>query len=102
MDGLDTQALGDAGRTETPPENTLESDLAGALTFYVVYWNPADFPGRWVVKRVCVRDFEVATESAFWGEAETLNQLRNEFKPPTTITISRHDQDDPVVWETWV
>jgi len=72
-------------------------DLAGWI--YTVYCNPADYPGKFVVRRF--DRVTGAAERLAWAVGDTLNDARKHI-PPWLACISRAAEDDPVIVESWL
>lgn len=70
------------------------------LTQYVVYVNPADMPGKFVVREWHIaRGAPAPLAGRAWSRS-TLEQAR-ELIPEGMIRLERQDDDDPVILETW-
>lgn len=81
---------------------TLTTPSDGAMNVWVIYKNPSDFPGLFVVRRW----------ESFYGignpiadpvcrTAETLEAARN-LIPDGLVLVARSPEDDPAVLETWL
>lgn len=91
------------------PINTLLSDLSNQMTMYVVYANPTDYPGKWVVRRwdvdidhpgmLLVSAEPLAVCSSLQEAREAVLQKGDGV---SGVCLPRHDADDPAIWETWV
>lgn len=74
------------------------------LRTYTIYFNPRDFPGRYVV-----REFFVASATGFspipnptpLAVVDTLEQARAAL-PPGLANINRYIEDEPQIVETWL
>lgn len=72
-----------------------------ALTMYVVYENPSDYPGKFVVRRWLIyRGVRNPTKLAH-AVGTSLEDVRCSI-PHGLIQIDRSPSDDPVIVETWV
>ena len=76
------------------------SGCSDIFQMFVIYENPSDYPGKFVVRRweVDSGDLYVATECVV---VETLKQAR-EAIPPGLYRLNRNCFDDPVIVETWI
>lgn len=76
--------------------------MKDALPIWVIYWNPKDYPGRYVVRRQCVLPGgqTLVDPSPSWVGG-TLMGARLAV-PPHTVLMARHPEDDPVIVETWL
>lgn len=71
------------------------------LVFYVIYFSPTDFPGKYVVRRHRVAKASVHPEiQAFWIGG-SLEEARERL-PAGTICIPRDKSDEPQIVESWV
>ena len=66
------------------------------LTLWTVYYNAADYPGKYVV-----RAWDVATPRPECSVHETLAEARAAL-PRGLFNLGRFAEDDPVIVETWV
>jgi len=65
---------------------------------WVVYANPADFPGEWVA-----RTWYGEVASAEVIRAGDLVTLRDRLvRAGASIQLARHADDDPVIREAWI
>lgn len=76
------------------------------MELFVVYSNPSDFPGKFVLRR------HIAGPPDRWGPngtpdpdpiavCSTLDEARS-CLPPALCNIGRYREDDPVIVEVWV
>lgn len=71
------------------------------MTHYVIYFNPADFPGRFVVREWFIdRDGELLALNLI-GTGQTLVEARS-LIPQGMINFRRSPDDIPCVLETWM
>ncbi len=73
-----------------------------SLPFYVIYRNPSDFPGKWVLRVQYAEDggqIRVESKPAYVGDS--LDEARDAL-PWGTCNIHRMPGDDPVIYEVWV
>lgn len=76
------------------------TELEIVLTQYVIYVNPADMPGKFVVREWhVVRDELLPVAGRAWP-ANTLEQARA-MVPEGLVRLGRQEVDDPVILETW-
>lgn len=73
---------------------------SGMPPVFCVYENPADHPGKFVVRRWVGMDPDREPVAI----AETLEQARADLKKlnPFLVRLERHPSDDPVILETWL
>lgn len=71
------------------------------MTIWVVYFNPSDFPGLYVLRaqRPCSNGEIEKSPGAL--TADTLDEIR-ELIPPGLTRIPRFPEDDPVIVECWL
>jgi hypothetical protein len=70
------------------------------LTIWVIYWNPRDQPGKWVL-RAQDTDRDGVKPHPEYVVCETLEQARA-CVPPGLVMMQRHPDDDPVIFEVWL
>jgi hypothetical protein len=74
--------------------------MTEALRIWVVYHNPADFPGKYVLRPQDVKpDGEIVRRPEVWLR-DSLDELRRCI-PPGLHQMPRFESDDPVIVETW-
>lgn len=73
--------------------------MSGGLDVWVVYQNPTDFPGLFVV-RLHKIEAGVTRPTATHFTAKTLEAVRR-LLPPGLYRLDRFESDDPNVVETW-
>jgi hypothetical protein len=66
------------------------------MRLYVIYQNPADFPGLYVC-----RVFENDRPTREHWTGRTLDEVRSQL-PADLSRLPRADSDDPVIVEVWV
>jgi hypothetical protein len=76
------------------------------LNIYTVYYNPSDYPNKWVVRRSEVmKPLSSAKihnqEIVYVGNKEGLDKIKKE-KFSYLHTIPRDPCDDPVIVECWL
>lgn len=70
--------------------------LGGCFPIIVVYKKPKDYPTKYIA-----RLWDVDRRTNLIATAETLEELR-ESKPKEMMIMQRHQDDDPVIVETWI
>lgn len=79
----------------TPP-----TPRQSAVTLYVIYDHPIDFPDEFVCRRwVLDRLMDEGREP--FARAKTLNAIRCQL-PPGLFMMHRWDHDDPAILEIWI
>jgi hypothetical protein len=72
----------------------------GALTLWTIYDKPADYPDGFIARRFEVGGGQpVATSDTLTGELEALRQT---FWKAGLMKLSRQEDDEPQIVETWV
>lgn len=71
------------------------------LDIYVVYANPLDYPGRYVVRRQGVSRGRVDIDPEPLGVVDTLDQARD-LLPPGLTWLDRQPGDEPQIVECWL
>lgn len=66
---------------------------------WVVYKNPSDHPGRWVVREQRAARGVVTVSVSYWV-GDSLEAARGAI-PPGMFCQPRLDNDDPAVYECW-
>jgi len=94
---------------ELPQE--LLDDQTKAIIFWVIFENPADFPGQFVVRRnvLLVGNANVsdsqptgyAIEDKPWLVVESLSQARA-LIPDDCYNLGRQNGDEPQIVEVWI
>jgi hypothetical protein len=70
------------------------------LSIWTIYDHPADFPDLYVARRfVTGRDGPVATPDVLQGE---LSALREAFYRCGLVCMTRSDEDEPQIVESWL
>lgn len=71
------------------------------LTLWVIYENPADYPGKFVVRPQWVySDARIVIAPEPTSVVDTL-ELARWHVPPETVWQRRHPDDDPAIVEVW-
>lgn len=81
----------------SPPESRLQS----LLPMWVIYNNPADFPGKFVVRCHSAGPGFVIADSTPLAIVNTLDEARAAV-PPGKTNIHRMSADDPCIAEVWL
>jgi hypothetical protein len=71
------------------------------MWFYVVYRNPSDYPGLYVVRRHWVHSGGPIAEAAPLIVTQSLDSARAVI-PADLYNIGRYPEDDPAILEVWV
>lgn len=71
------------------------------IKIYVVYFNPSDFPGRYVRRIQCTEKGHILYSPTLFANEATLDALRDKI-PMDCVRLDRHPEDDPVIVETWI
>jgi hypothetical protein len=71
------------------------------LTIWVIYKNPRDFPGKWVLRGQDAISGGGVQPHETARFADTLEGVRAHL-PPGLVLLSRHPDDDPAIYETWI
>jgi hypothetical protein len=71
------------------------------LTIWVIYKNPRDFPGKWVLRAQDAIPGGEVRPHADCMVCETLEQAR-ECVPPGLVMLTRDPNDNPAIHETWI
>ena len=71
------------------------------LPMWVVYKNPSDFPGKFVVRRQLAAPGFVVADKAPTAIVSTLDEARAAI-PPGMINLHRSPDDDPCIAEVWL
>ena len=67
---------------------------------FVVYFNPQDFPGKYVVRRHVVGRGTVTIDAEPLIVCDSLHQARSAI--PADTRLDRNPDDDPVIVEVWL
>jgi phosphohistidine phosphatase SixA len=71
------------------------------VRIFVVYFNPSDFLGLYVVREGVVQDDGSTLFSPLARSGQTLDEVRQHI-PHDMTRLERHPNDDPVIVETWL
>lgn len=71
--------------------------VGDALAIWTIYRSPSDHPGMWVVRPHYVPGGPARAHYV----TSSLEDARR-VVPPGLICLSRHEDDDPVIYETWI
>jgi hypothetical protein len=75
--------------------------MNNSLPIYVIYENPSDFPGEFVVRRRWHIITGIIQSGELLGRTKSLTEARN-LLPPGLTCLQRHSTDDPVIVESWI
>lgn len=78
--------------------STTRPQAIDELSLYVIYNEPSDYPGKFVLRRwgtITGPDKEPMVVS------DHLNDLYDKM-PEARINLGRADNDDPVIYEVWI
>lgn len=67
------------------------------LETFVIYENPRDYPGKFVVRKWQGLEPDIAPLTV----CESLEIARS-FVPPDKFNLGRHKNDDPAIREVWI
>jgi hypothetical protein len=79
----------------------LKMDDGDRITFWTVYHNPADYPGKYVVRAQWAERGGQIKHSAECTVHDTLEGARAAV-PPGCWPFARDPNDDPVIVESWM
>ena len=68
---------------------------------WTVYAHPADYPGRYVVRRFACGAFGVLPDRHPWAVTETLTEARLSL-PEGLTAFPRAEDDEPSIVESWL
>jgi hypothetical protein len=71
------------------------------LTIWVIYQNPRDFPGKWVLRGQTAGPGGVITPLPQCVVVDSLDEARTHV-PYGLVCMTRHPDDDPVIYEVWL
>jgi hypothetical protein len=75
--------------------------ITNVLTIYVIYKNPRDYPGKWVVRAQDANDDGSISIHLDCAVCESLEHAR-QCVPPGLVMLMRAPEDDPAIYETWL
>jgi len=77
---------------------------ASSISLWVIYFNPSDFPGRFVVREWLVIDGAIyANPQSFnCDDLENARAFAHGFSPLQLVNIGRFADYDPAIFEVWV
>lgn len=72
---------------------------------WAVYEDPADYPGKWVVRRFAITQtgnaiVSIEKDAEPLIVADSLDEARKVI-PQGAYCLGRHPDDDPVIFEVW-
>lgn len=71
--------------------------MDNTLPIWVIYFNPADFPGQYVAR---LWKLDQPTDQIITGK--TLEELRETFSSQGLVCLTRDPSDPAVVVESWL
>ena len=71
------------------------------MDLYVIFFNPSDFPGKYVARRQSVGPGGKITKDPRPFMVGTLELVRAAL-PPELTRLNRDPNDDPCIFEVWV
>lgn len=74
---------------------------ASYLPLYVIYENPSDFPGKFVVRKHTIIGNHTCVDLEPTTVCDTLDQARAQI-PIGHVNLHRYQEDDPVIKEVWI
>jgi hypothetical protein len=92
---------------KTPTAHVSERDRMqeeNRFWIHVVYENPKDFPGKFVVRRQSPNQDGTILVATNCIVASTLERAREmlAYAFPGLVRMASNDQDDPIIIETWI
>lgn len=67
---------------------------------YTIYFNPSDFPGKFVLRAYHIGRGTVEADDKF-KLGDSANEVRQHV-PKGLVNIGRNADDDPVILEVWI
>lgn len=80
------------------------TDHADTLDMFIIYRNPSDYPGKFIVRQWIVGGGPLRAAKEPLAIADTLQLARiclHTARPGLTL-LGRFDDDDPAIEEVWV
>lgn len=71
------------------------------MTFWVVYFSPSDFPGKYVLRTQVVLSDGTIAFSSLARSADSLAEIRAHI-PRGLCRLERHPKDAPAIIECWL
>lgn len=71
------------------------------MNLYVIYENPSDYPGQFVLRRFCLHTGQIVPDEVPLTVADTLEGARQGL-PHGVIWSARQPDDDPAICEVWL
>lgn len=71
------------------------------LSMFTIYSDPADHPGKFVVREDRVSGVGVLRAAVPHAVVDTLEEARASI-PDGLVPLQRHPLDDPVIVESWI
>jgi hypothetical protein len=85
----------------TPEQLQAERKPAGALTFWVIYQRPRDYPDGYVLRAQWITGGIILVSHEAWY-AKTTDELRALLPMHTLTRMGPYEGDDPVIYEVWM
>ncbi|RYF07309.1 MAG: hypothetical protein EOO77_25955 [Oxalobacteraceae bacterium] len=82
-------------------ENTSPRPDPDALSMWTIYANPADYPGKWVVRRQEILPGLRCAQTGDMSVHDTLEAARKAI-PNHTGYLGRQPEDEPQIVESWM
>lgn len=74
----------------------------GRLWIWVIYDHPSDFPDMYVARaQRILADGSLEVDGTAFASPK-LEDLRAYMEAKHLVRMARHDEDDPVILETWI
>ncbi len=99
--------MSDTPFPDWPSERQPPEGASAALTFWVIYRRPRDYPKGCVLRAQWpMRDGTVVADTIAWfsdyeDDAQSIAALRD-ILPPGLTCLGRQPNDDPCIVESWV
>ena len=71
------------------------------LEIFTIYFNPIDFPGKYVVRRFQIERAGPIADAEPLIVCDTLDEARNAI-PDGLYCMPRQERDDPQIVENWL
>lgn len=81
----------------------MEKKAAKQLEMYTLYFNPSDYPGKFVIRRFIIEvgNPQPVADPKLLVVAET-RELAEEVIPKWMVFLSRNEEDDKVILGTYI
>lgn len=97
----------DSAFPDWPAEREPPEGASAALTMWVIYRRPLDYPqgcvlrAQWPMRDGTVKADTIAWFSDYADDAQSIEVLRD-ILPPGVTCLGRDPSDDPCIVETWI